>query len=153
MRKTLVALFLGLFLVFPLVSAVNLIGDLNKDFRVDYDDFIIFASLYGSTRGDGRYKPYADFDKDGDIDGFDLGIFADNYLTTFESKRQNYGYKLIGDFDHDCYVGSADAGILNQIHGSERGDEEYRGYVDLNKDGIIDSYDSLILLNNYGNTC
>lgn len=64
--------------------------------------------------------------------------------------RQNYGYRLNGDINHDCKVDIFDLSLLGKLYLSKRGDGKYRGWADLNKDGIIDDYDLFILSVNYG---
>ena len=76
--------------------------------------------------------------------------------------RKNYGYKLAGDVNKDCYVNILDIGTSNPYYGRERGDKpenfagltvSYRGWADLNKDGVIDMLDVQIISDNWGNTC
>lgn len=72
---------------------------------------------------------------------------------TFVLARQNYGYKLIGDFNHDCVVDDKDFEMFKVLYVSENGDGVYQGWGDLNKDGKIDRIDFAIFANNYGKTC
>jgi len=62
---------------------VRIAGDIDGDGDIDWFDFGIFATAYGSSEGDSNYLPEADFDGDGDIDWFDFGIFAGNYGKTY----------------------------------------------------------------------
>jgi len=55
------------------------IGDINSDRNVDGIDFGIFAKVFGSSAGDGRYNIEADLNKDTNIDGIDFGVFAKNF--------------------------------------------------------------------------
>lgn len=56
-----------------------LAGDITRDGRVDGHDLIDFARTFGTARGEGRYRGYADFNDDGLIDGQDLAILASNF--------------------------------------------------------------------------
>ncbi len=75
--------------------------------------------------------------------------------------RKNFGYRLAGDVNGDCIVDIFDVGTLNPYYGNERGTKThefgntgfmtgYRGWADLNKDGIIDSADVAIIAENWG---
>ena len=58
-----------------------LLGDLDNDCDVDWDDSLLFADAYGSSDGDANYNVLADFDSDGDVDWDDYLAFADVYGT------------------------------------------------------------------------
>ena len=49
--------------------------DLTGDNRVDFQDIGPFSGAYGSSSGDLRYNPRADFNHDGMVDGDDLLLF------------------------------------------------------------------------------
>ncbi|MFT5366447.1 MAG: hypothetical protein ACI8V2_001394 [Candidatus Latescibacterota bacterium] len=76
----------------PAVTIVNgsitvatqavLVGDINSDCLVDFQDFIILAQLFGSKIGDDRYNPIADFNNDGAINFSDFLIFIQNFGKT-----------------------------------------------------------------------
>jgi hypothetical protein len=53
---------------------------------------------------------------------------------------------------HACYVGSADAGILNGAYETGEGDPLYVLRADFDEDGYIGSADAGILNGNYGKT-
>jgi hypothetical protein len=44
---------------------VKIRGDLDGDGDVDYDDYLLFRTAYGSCDGDANFLPAADLDKDG----------------------------------------------------------------------------------------
>ena len=50
-------------------------GDLDCDRDVDYDDYLIFRTAYGSCRGDDNFLPAADLDGDGCVTINDYRIF------------------------------------------------------------------------------
>jgi len=58
-----------------------LLGDLDNDCDVDWNDSLLFADAYGSSVGDPSYNVLADFDSDGDVDWDDYLAFADVYGT------------------------------------------------------------------------
>ncbi len=57
----------------------KILGDIEGDGDVDFDDFILFAGAYGTSVGEPTYNPEADLDGDGDVDFDDFIIFAGNY--------------------------------------------------------------------------
>ncbi len=61
---------------------MTILGDVDGDGDVDYDDFIILAGAYGSSIGQPAYTPEADFEGDGDVDYDDLIDLAGNYGRT-----------------------------------------------------------------------
>jgi len=60
----------------------KLLGDIDDDVDVDFDDFILFAASYGTSVGEPFYNPEADLDNDDDVDFDDFIIFAANYGTS-----------------------------------------------------------------------
>ena len=46
------------------VEEVALLGDMDKDGDVDYDDYALFRTAYGSCEGDANFNPDADLDAD-----------------------------------------------------------------------------------------
>ena len=56
-------------------------GDFDGSGCVDFDDFVEFAGVYGSTAGDGVYNSLGDFDNDDDVDFDDFVEFAGVYGT------------------------------------------------------------------------
>ncbi len=68
-------------------------------------------------------------------------------------KEWRIGYRFPGDINHDCMVNYDDFIILAGFYGIERGDELYRGWIDTNKDGIIDMWDVDWIELNYGSCC
>jgi len=64
------------------VFAFAIAGDVDGDDSVDYDDLVMMAEAYGSRLGGSDYEPYADFDKDGDVNCRDLIILGRNYGKT-----------------------------------------------------------------------
>lgn len=60
----------------------TIFGDINGDFKVDWDDLLMFAKAYESSEGEPNWNPRADFNYDGTIDYQDLFIFARNYGKT-----------------------------------------------------------------------
>jgi hypothetical protein len=53
----------------------RLFGDSDGDGHVDGVDRVQFRSAFGTRVGDGAYRPWFDFDADGDVDGRDNGLF------------------------------------------------------------------------------
>jgi len=64
------------------VFAFTIAGDIDGDHAVGYDDLVIMVGAYGSTSGSPAFEPYADFNKDSDIDCRDLIILGRNYGKT-----------------------------------------------------------------------
>jgi hypothetical protein len=56
-------------------------GDFDGSGCIDFDDFVEFAGVYGSTAGDGVYNSLGDFDDDNDVDFDDFVEFAGVYGT------------------------------------------------------------------------
>ncbi len=52
-------------------------SDFNKDGKVDYTDFVLFASKFGSTQGDALFDARFDLDKNGEVDFEDFVAFAE----------------------------------------------------------------------------
>ncbi len=57
----------------------GILGDIDRDGDVDFDDFTVLAGAYGSILGDSAYDERADFDRDDDVDYDDFIILAGNY--------------------------------------------------------------------------
>jgi len=66
---------------------------------------------------------------------------------------QRVGYRLEGDINHDCVVDELDWQTILYMYGKGRGDKEYKGWMDSNKDGIIDIWDIGWVGLHYGSTC
>ena len=56
-----------------------LVGDLDRDGRVDGKDLIALAVAFGSRRGESRFLRAADFDGNDIVDGADLAALATNF--------------------------------------------------------------------------
>ncbi|HMB53324.1 MAG TPA: GDSL-type esterase/lipase family protein [Thermoanaerobaculia bacterium] len=69
----------GTLLQFVVDGAQFLPGDISRDGRVAGDDLIALALAFGSERGDGRYRTFADLNEDEQVDGADLAILASNF--------------------------------------------------------------------------
>lgn len=57
----------------------KILGDVDGDGDVDYDDLVVLAGAYGSSSPASAYDEFADFDRDGDVDYDDLVPLAGNY--------------------------------------------------------------------------
>ena len=64
---------------FVVAGTTFLAGDIDRDGRVDGADLLAFAPYFGSQRGDGRYRGFADLNTDDRIDGVDLALLAANF--------------------------------------------------------------------------
>ncbi len=53
--------------------------DFNRDGKVDFSDFLVFAGQYGARQSDGRYETKYDLDSDGAIGFGDFLIFSISY--------------------------------------------------------------------------
>ena len=53
--------------------------DFDGDNHVGFSDFLIFASVFGSRHGDGRYNAAQDLNADGSVDFTDFLIFAQSF--------------------------------------------------------------------------
>lgn len=60
----------------PSFGRVVKTGDLDGDSDVDFQDFLIFAAMFGAQVGEADYDSRADFDADGDVDFSDFLTFA-----------------------------------------------------------------------------
>jgi len=58
---------------------VTVPGDVNGDTKVDFLDLALMANAYGKIEGSIEYNPYADLNRDGIIDIFDLSELGKNY--------------------------------------------------------------------------
>jgi hypothetical protein len=63
-----------------LVTEPGPVGDFYTDGIVDFKDFAIFASAWGSEPGDDQWQDALDLEIDGVIDEYDLAAFCDNWL-------------------------------------------------------------------------
>ena len=54
-------------------------ADFDGDNHVGFSDFLVFASVFGSRQGDGRYNAAQDLNTDGSIDFADFLIFAQSF--------------------------------------------------------------------------
>jgi len=68
-------------------------------------------------------------------------------------KGWRIGYRLDGDINHDCVVNDVDFYTAISLFTSKRGDGNYRGWIDTNKDGIIDMWDIGWIGLYYGSVC
>ena len=53
--------------------------DFNNDGKVDYPDFVLFASTFGSVEGDAVFDARFDLDKSGEVDFADFVAFAEAF--------------------------------------------------------------------------
>ena len=63
------------------------------------------------------------------------------------------GNKLIGYINHNCVIDIDDLNKFSKHFGSSRGEKEYRGWADINKDDIVDIEDLVLIAINYGDVC
>lgn len=61
--------------------------DLDGDGSVDFDDFFLFADVFGKTAADTDFDPGADLNIDGEVDFDDFFIFADAFGTPVSDER------------------------------------------------------------------
>jgi lysophospholipase L1-like esterase len=64
---------------FTIAGTTLLKGDLDQSGRVDGADLVQLAILFGSRRGENRFRPTADLNNDDIVDGQDLAILAANF--------------------------------------------------------------------------
>jgi lysophospholipase L1-like esterase len=64
---------------FVIVGTTFFKGDLDEDGRVDGNDLVQFAVLFGAREGQTRYVAIGDLNNDNAIDGQDLAILASNF--------------------------------------------------------------------------
>ncbi len=64
------------------LGAVAPTPDFDGDGAVGFADFVLFAGLFGSSRGDGKYQAKYDLDSDGAIGFSDFVIFANDFGTS-----------------------------------------------------------------------
>ena len=63
--------------------------DFDGDGTVGFSDFLTFAGVFGSRRGDGRYNAAQDLNADGSVDFKDFLIFAQSFGGTVQPPRGN----------------------------------------------------------------
>jgi len=73
---------------YPLMSPFSywknpVVGDLNRDMRVDIKDLMIPAASYGSYPGDSNWNSFADVNKDSKVDVRDIALIAARYGQTY----------------------------------------------------------------------
>jgi streptogramin lyase len=71
--------------VFEIPAIPVLRSDFNDDTRVDFLDFLIFASAFGRNFGETGYAATADLDANGSIDFTDFLIFVEAFRTETSS--------------------------------------------------------------------
>jgi acyl-CoA thioesterase-1 len=64
---------------FVIAGTAFLKGDIDRDGRVDGADLLAFAPIFGSRRGDSRFRGFADLNVDDQVDGLDLAMLAANF--------------------------------------------------------------------------
>lgn len=64
---------------FVIAGTTFLKGDIDRDGRVDGADLLAFAPVFGSRRGDARFRGFADLNVDDQVDGADLAMLAANF--------------------------------------------------------------------------
>jgi lysophospholipase L1-like esterase len=64
---------------FTIVGTTFLKGDLDQSGRVDGSDLVHLAILFGSRRGETRFRPNADLNNDDIVDGLDLAVLTANF--------------------------------------------------------------------------
>lgn len=64
---------------FMVAGTELLAGDIDQDGRVDGEDLVIFAVRFGTRRGEGAYRAFADLNGDDAVDGEDLAVLASNF--------------------------------------------------------------------------
>lgn len=69
-----------------LYQSVGVLGDIDKDYDVDLDDFAVLASAWQSIPGDDNWNPACDISDPADeiIDMLDVEVFAANWLMSTE---------------------------------------------------------------------
>ena len=68
-------------------------GDFNNDGVVNLTDFLAFARMFGTSKGEAGYDARGDFDNDGSIDLSDFLAFAENFGQNgafIRSRRSRY---------------------------------------------------------------
>jgi archaellum component FlaG (FlaF/FlaG flagellin family) len=58
---------------------IKLMGDINGDGAVNFNDAIIAGAAFGSKPGDSNWNPYADLNRDGCVNYLDLIILGSNF--------------------------------------------------------------------------
>ncbi len=85
-----------------LYESVGVAGDIDKDYDVDFGDYVIFASAFGSSEGDDGWNRYCDISEpnDGLVGIADLAVFCGHWLSGVEEPivRSYYDDFETGDF-------------------------------------------------------
>ena len=61
------------------IAFVGSAADFNGDCEVDFSDFVVFASGFGRTAGDGEFDARFDLNGNGEVDFSDFLIFASEF--------------------------------------------------------------------------
>ncbi len=87
------------------------------------------------------WKLEGDVNRDCIVNALDLGML--NAYWGSDNRRD------IGDVDHNGVTDVFDILLIKYYYGATRGSDEYKGYLDLNKDGIIDDVDIGLLIEDF----
>jgi hypothetical protein len=63
--------------------AINEIGDINRDGKINFADLVLLAQAYGSKQSDSNWNPKADIDENRKVGLSDLVLLAKNYGETY----------------------------------------------------------------------
>lgn len=64
-------------------SVPEILGDIDRDRDVDYDDTLAFVTAYITYWSTGECDPRCDFDEDGDVDYYDSVAFSASYASYY----------------------------------------------------------------------
>lgn len=64
-------------------QCIMIVGDIDRNFKVDIFDLVHLASVYGIVKPNPRYDPQCDLNNNGKIDIFDVVLLAGNYGKTW----------------------------------------------------------------------
>ncbi len=125
-------------------TAASSVYDLNRDGNVNYSDFQILLTTYGTS----ELAP-ADFNKDQSVDRFDMRQIGTHWQTFVTPKTA-------GDANGDGYVNQADLNVLNAnwLFGTWTSSHPATlATGDLNGDGLVDSSDEALLEAHWNSNC
>lgn len=94
MKKTSIAILMGIFMIGLLGIADAGRSDFNNDGRVDLNDLFDFSSRFGSRAGDVAYEGKYDLNNNGRIDEADVGIFQDDFSGRQAQARNANRYEI-----------------------------------------------------------
>jgi len=94
MKKTSIAILMGVFSIVLLGIVEAGRSDFNNDGKIDLEDLFDFSGRYHALAGDSGYESKYDLDNSGRIDGADFGLFQEDFSGRARLARDTQAYDL-----------------------------------------------------------